>query len=87
MPHKRAVSRRKSESRYLYRVTALLRYMGEKTALCGVVGREAGYREQHDVLVTGIVVHRRVKLPPLTTGERVPERWVAPHPLAQFDDA
>lgn len=61
--------------------------MGEKKALCGVAGREVGYREQHNVRVPGIVVHRRVKLPPLTTGKRVSERGVATHPLAQFDDA
>ena len=59
--------------------------MGEKKALCGVVGRETGYREQHDVRVPGIVVHRRFELPPLTTGKRVSERGVATHPLAQFD--
>lgn len=61
--------------------------MGEKNALCSVAGRDIGFREQHDVRVSGTVVHRRVKLPLLTMGKRVPKRGVATHPLAQFDDA
>lgn len=61
--------------------------MGEKTALCSVVGREVWDREQHDVRVPGIVVHRRVKLPLLTPGEWVAKRWMASHPLAQFNNA
>lgn len=70
---------------------------GLKTASYGIDGRwfrslcsDGGairLCEQHDVCISGMIVHGRVELLAAAVPERIAERRVAAHPFAQLDDA